>query len=458
MHLSRGNFNLRRTRRNNPTRMAVYIVVIMGCLYLLSQVRNEAIQPLFVPTATATRSPTAYGEQAQAQFSAGQLKAAIDSYNSALELEPTRADYWIQLARIQVYASQAEEGVESARNALLIDPENSTAHAVHALALDWTEKYDEAADAAVRAIQLDPNNALAHAYYSEILVDTQRYAQARDEAKAALQIDPNSMDAYRAWGFYLESTGNYEEAIQAYQSAIKINPNLPFLFMKVGVLFRRLQQYDTSIEYFRRASSLDTDDIGPYLSISRTYFQMGEYGRSSQYLESALEIEPTNATVHGQLGQVYFKALNYENAILELGCAVDGCQWQDGVVLNVNTTLANLGCQANGKCNSLISDNTKPAYTVEPISLNESTLEIYYTYSSVLAALTDVAKQKPYCQRARPLFAQLRQYVQQSNLEGNAFVFDIVQENENICAIAESLALGTPLPANTAASTETPGP
>lgn len=456
MYLSRGNFNLRRTRRNSPTRMTIYIVIIMGCLYLLSLDAAGKINKPFIPTPTATRSPAAYGEQALAQFSAGQLKAAIESYQSALELEPTRADYWIQLARIQVYASQAGEGVNSAKNAILREPENSTAHAILALALDWTEKYDDAADAAVRAIQLDPNNALAHAYYSEILTDTQHYAQARDEGKAALQLDSNSMDAYRTWGYYLESTGNYEEAIQAYQSAIKINPNLPFLFMKVGVLFRRLQQYDTAIEYFRRASSLNTNDIGPYISISRTYFQMGEYGRASQYLESALEIEPTNAAVHGQLGEVYNKALNFETAIVELGCAVDGCQWQNGVVLKVNTSLANLGCQADGKCDSLISDNTKPEVTIAPMPLDETTLEVYYTYSSVLAALTDVAKQKPYCQRARPLFAQIRQYVQQSNPEANAFVVDIIQENENICAIADSVALGTPPP--TAAATPTGKP
>lgn len=458
MHLNRGHFNLRRTRHNSPTRMAIYIILIAGCLYLLGQDAAGKLPKIGVPTPTATRSPAAYGEQAQAQFSAGQLKAAIASYQSATELEPKRADYWIQLSRVQVYAGQAEDGVESAETAILIDPQNSTAHAVYALALDWVEKYDEAADAAVRAIQLDPNNALAHAYYSEVLTDTQRFAQARDEANAALQLDPDSMDAYRVWGYYLESTANYEEAIQAYQSAIKINPNLPFLFMKVGVLFRRLQQYDTSIEYFRRASSLDTDDIGPYLSISRTYFQMGELGRASQYLESALEIEPTNAAVHGQLGQVYFKSLNYETAIVELGCAVDGCLWQDGVVLKVNTGLANMGCQADGKCNSLISDSTKQVFTVEPVSLNESTLEIYYTYSSVLAALTDVAKQKPYCQRARPLFAQIRQYVQQSDPEANAFVFDILQENENICIIADSIALGTPLPTNTAVPAGTPSP
>lgn len=444
MYLNRGDFNLRRTRRNNMNRVALYIVLIMAGLYVLNLDRQGKIDKPFLPTATATRSPASYSEEAQAQFSAGRLKEAIAAYQNAIELDPTRVDYWIQLARIQVYADHPADGLESASRAVLIAPENSTAHAVHALALDWaasqaakeedkSKGYSDAGDAAVRAIQLDPNNALAHAYYAEVLVDLQRYAQARDEAKQALQLDPNSMDAYRVYGYYLESTANYEEAIQAYQSAIKINPNLPFLFMQAGVNFRILQQYDTAIEYFRRASSINSDDINPLLQISKTYFQTGEYGRSSQYLEAALTIDSANANVHGRLGLVYFKALNYESAIIELSCAVDGCTTDK---------------------DTIDDKSGAPVLTIEPLPLNDrSSLEIHYTYSSVLAALSTPTH--PYCNRARPLFQEILAFA-----GDDPVVAGIVQENENICVIAEGTATAAALGggATPAPGTGTPTP
>ncbi|MEK7324151.1 MAG: tetratricopeptide repeat protein [Chloroflexota bacterium] len=452
MYLSRGGFNLRKVRRNNPNRMALYLILIIAGLYVLNLVRAEEVQPLFVPTPTATRNPVSYSEEAETQFSAGQLDKAIEAYQSAIALDPTRVDYHIRLARIQVYAGQPEEAVKTAEKARLLAPENSATHTVLALALDWTGEYEAASDAAVRAIQLDPNNALAHAYYAEILTDLQRYAQARDEAKEALRLDPNSMDAYRVYGYYLETTSNYEEAIEAYKSAVQINPYLPFLYMQIGVNYRAIFEYDLAVQYFQRASAINPDDIGPYLSISRTYFQTGEYGRSSQYLESALEIDPANAAVHGQLGLVYFRSLNYEGAILELGCAVDGCAWRDGDVIRVNTEVVKLGCSFVEKgC----PESDKPEVQVEGLGLEKTSLETYYTYSSVLAALA-VPPEAPYCIRARPLFQQIL-----AQFSDDPIVVGIMQENENVCQIADGKAANpdfvlTPGPTSTLAATPSP--
>jgi tetratricopeptide (TPR) repeat protein len=445
MYLNRGSFNFRRTRRDRLTYVLVYVVAILAGLYIWWQVNIGEITPPMVATPTSTRSPTSYSEEAEKQFSAGQLNDAITAYERATQLDPTRADYWIRLARIQVYADDPESAVTSAQTAILLEPENSTAHAVHALALDWTGNYTDAGDAAVRAIQLDPNNALAYAYYAEILVDQQRWSQARDAARRALELDPNSMDAYRVYGWYLESTSNYEEAIQYYQSAIKINPNLGFLYMQVGVNFRILEQYDLAIQYFQRASAIDPNDIEPYRSISRTYFMIGEYGAAAQYLEEALQIDPVNALIHGDLGKIYFKNLNYENAIVELGCAVKGCSTGEDTVPD---------------------EDNAAVYAIEPLELTSATLETFYIYSSVLAALS--TPEHYYCPEARALFIRIRDWTQLNDPE-NPIVFSILDENENVCQISDATATAarlagdfTPAPTGTllpgGRGTPTPSP
>jgi tetratricopeptide (TPR) repeat protein len=448
MYLNRGSFNFRRTRRDRLMYVLVYVVAILAGLYLWWQVNVGVITPPGIATATSTRSPTSYSEEAEKQFSAGRLREAIAAYQEAIKRDPKRVDYWIQLARIQVYADQSEDAVETAQSAILLEPENSTAHAVHALALDWSGNYTDAGDAVVRAIQLDSNNALAHAYYAEILVDQQRWSQARDAVNRALQLDPNSMDAYRVFGYYLEATSNYEEAIEQYKAAIKINPNLGFLYMQVGVNYRILEQYDLAIQYFQRASAIDPNDIEPYRSISRTYFQIGEYGAAAQYLEEALQIDPVNALIHGDLGKIYFKSLNYENAIIELGCAIKGCSTLQDTVPD---------------------DEGAAEYPIEPLELNGATLETYYIYSSVLAAMS-TTPDTIYCPEARQLFIQIRDWTQLNDPE-NPIVFNILDENENICQIADATATAfflaggktsTPAPTDTPApgalATLTPGP
>ncbi len=426
MYLNKGSFHIRRQRRDRLFFVALYVALILGGLYLNSLIGvDNVINPLNVPTATATRSPQSYSEEGEKQFSAGQLDKAIDAYTRATEQDPKAIENWIRLARIQVYAQRPEDAVQSAERAVFIDPNNSTAHAVHALALDWTGDYASAGDAAQRAITLDSNNALAHAYYAEILVDQQRYAQARDEADLALSLDPNSMDVYRAYGYFMEATSNYEEAIQYYQSALKINPNLGFLYMKIGVMFRTLgakaqtdeeleRYFQLSIEYFQRASSINPNDTAPYISIAVTYTQWGQYAVAAQYLEEALKIDPANADVHGELGKVYFRNLNYESAVIELGCAIDGCSTADDTVDD---------------------EEGAPVYQIEPLELDAGNIDTFYIYSSVLAALS--TKEHPYCQTARPLMTRISAWLQQNDPE-NDIVLGILQENENICVIADA--------------------
>ena len=401
MYLDRGKFTFKKKRRDRPGRIVVYVILIAIGIFVLRQRQNEAISPPFVPTPTATRSAVSFAREAEAHFSSGKLESAITAYGQATYSDPTNPDNWIALARLQVYANRPEDALESADTAVLIDEKNSMAHAVRALALDWLGELDEAAVAAVRAIQLDGNNALAHAYYAEILTDINRYAQAGDEARLAINLNPNSMDAHRVYGYYLENVAAYEEAIAEYQTAAIINPNLAMLYMRLGLNYRVLGDYDTAIEYFQRASALDPNDVMPYLSISRSYFQVGEYSRSSQYLDRALELETENSDVYGRLGLVEFKALNYESATIDLGCAVEGCT------------------------------HPETGAVVEGLPLDRHTLEYYYTYGSVLAAYL-------HCDRAMTILIQVSAYTPDDQV-----VQDIVQENANICATAEASSAQT---------------
>ncbi len=402
MYLGRGKFTFKKKRRDRPGHIVVYLILIAIGIFFVRQQQTEAISPPFVPTPTATRSAVSFAREAEAHFSSGKLERAIASYMQATRSDPTNPDYWIALARLQVYANLPKDALESADTAVFIEVENSMAHAVRALALDWLGEFDEAAVTAARAIQLDGNNALAHAYYAEILTDISRYAQAGDEARLAINLNPNSMDVHRVYGYYLENVAAYEKAIDEYHTAATINPNMAMLYMRLGLNYRVLGDYDTAIEYFQRASALDPNDVMPYLSISRTYFQIGEYNRSSEYLERALELEPANADVYGRLGLVEFKALNYESATIDLGCAVEGCTHPE-----------------TGK-------------VVEGLALGRHTLEYYYTYASVLAAYL-------HCDRAMTILIQVSAYAPEDEI-----VQGIVQENANICATAEAAGAQPP--------------
>src|SRR5512144_2246375 len=180
-----------RRPQSNIYRMFLWVVMILGGVWMLQQMDKGEIKPLFQATATPTRSIESYLLEGDADFQAGNLNAAILSYQEALKMNPNDAQTWWKLARIQTYSSaflitnpekqqRLQEALESANKAVALAPEDSTAHAIRALALDWNansafrsdkEVQDFLAQAdqeALIAQQKDSSNTLALVYYAEI--------------------------------------------------------------------------------------------------------------------------------------------------------------------------------------------------------------------------------------------------------------------------------------------------
>jgi len=356
MHLSGSHLRLHKSgRHSRPQRIILFLGLIAGGLFLISLRQQGKVQPLFIPTPTATRTSRSWAEEGEAQFSAGKLKEAIAAYGKATEVDTQNVDDWVALARIQIYAQQYPEALKNAQTALLVAPNSAKSKAIYAWALDWNGKLDEAQAAAVQAIALDSNYAPAHAYYSEILNDGQKWQQGANEAELALSLDPTSLDAHRAMGYANESVGNYEGAIESYKNALAINPNLITLYISIGKNYRATGDSEKAVFYFSKANAIDPENIEPYLAISRTYYQIDEFGTAAQYLQSALERDPANPDIHGRLGLIYFHAKNYEGAEPELVLAVFGGSTQSGI-------------------------------KVSRLELNDSSKEYYYTLGNLWAA------------------------------------------------------------------------
>lgn len=430
----------------NPYRIFILLILIMGGIWLIRQVELGNITRPFTPTPTPTRVAQSYALEGDAQFEAGKLDAAITAYQEATRVDPTNAEVWAKLARIQNYSSsllttddqqrdRRQEALASINKAVDLAPDDSTVHAIRAFVLNWNANAtlfgeDQAADylleaeqEAVRALQLDNQNTLALAFYAEILVDEQKWSQAEQYIIQAVEKDDTLMDIHRVYAYVLESLGQYNQAIQEYDKALAISPNLTFLHLRAGANYRRLafgsnndetrrQLYEKSLEYFAKAARLNEQlgikDPIPYLSIAKTYSQEGEYFIAARNVQKALEIDPANPDIYGQLGIVYFKSRNYEGSIPAFKCAIHGCTAEES-------------CDGRGGC----GPNDVPAEVIG-LELSGSTVVYYYTYGSVLAALS--RPQENYCEEAMDIMAEVK-----AEYSGDRDIMGIVQAGESIC-------------------------
>jgi tetratricopeptide (TPR) repeat protein len=456
--------------------MFLWVVMLLGGVWILQQVNRGEIQPLFLPTPLPTRAPASYLEEGDAHFTAGNLTAAILAYQEALRLNPNDAQTWAKLARIQTYSSaflitndekkaRLREALDSATKAVELAPEDSMARAIRAFTLDWNangafhtaeEVQDfliEAENEAQIAQRLDNQNPLALAYFAEILVDQNKWNQAEIIIQQALDIPESTqwMDVYRVSGYVQETLGHYNLAISEYEKAIAIERNFTFLYSRIGANYRRLALdvattqgeeaarpvYEQSLEYFDRVvrinEQLGVKDPLPHLSIARTYSQLGEFFIAARNVQTALEYEPTNADIYGQLGVIYFRSRNYEGSIFSLECAIYGCSGENS-------------CLGRGleRCFPDLGENP---VDVQGLAISPNTIVYYYIYGSVQAALSRARDNR--CDKAYKAFDEVMAELEANAddyVDGRETIISIVEAGEEICASLES---GTPLPDTT---------
>ena len=450
-----------RKPQSNIYRMFIYVVMLLGAVWLLQQVSRGDIKPLLQPTPVPTRTFTSYLEEAEANAKAGSMNAAILAYKEALKLNPNDAKTWAELARIQTYSStllitnpekkdRLAEALDSATKAVGLAPQDSTVRAIRAFTLDWnansffhtTEEVQkflqEAEQEALIAQQLDNTNTKALAYYAEILIDQQRWDQAELIMQQVFERPDADqlMDAHRINAYLLETLGQYNRAIAEYEKAITIDPNFTFLYLRIGANYRRLASeiqnpetarpvYEQSLEYFDRAVKINEQigvkDPGPHLSIARTYSQLGEFFIAARNVQKALEYEPTNADIYGQLGIIYFRSRNYEGSIFSLKCAIRGCSGEDS-------------CKGRGleRCFPDLGEN--PA-NISGLSLEPNTIVYYYTYGSVLAALSRPKDNR--CGEALQVMQEVRDELDarpEAYADGRGTIISIAEAAEEICS------------------------
>jgi tetratricopeptide (TPR) repeat protein len=467
--------------------MFVWVMMMLGGIWLIQQVTTGQIKPLFEPTLTPTRSVQSLLMEGDADFSAGNLNSAITSYQQVVDVDPNDAKTWADLARIQTYSSaflitdadikaRLLQALDSARKAVALAPDDSRAHAILAFTLDWNanpaiykddrrqvDKFlAEAEQESLTALQKDNSDTLALAYYAEVLLDQQKWPEAQQNINQALTHEDADqiMDVHRINAAVLEGQAQYNLAISEYEKAIAIEPNFTFLYLREGANYRILAYnisdpkaarpvYEKSLEYFDKAARINEQigvkDPTPYLSISRTYSQLGEFFAAARNVQKALSFEPTNADIYGQLGIVYFRSRNYEGSRDTLKCALRGCSGEDS-------------CIGRGldKCYPDLGENPVQI-TGLPISPN--TIVYYYTYGSVLSALSRRADNR--CGDAMKVFGEIRTELNtnpDAYADGKQTILTIVQAGEDICqSLANDSVTTSSVPGEAVTSTPEAG-
>jgi len=341
MYLKGSKLSLNKKRHKPNGWLIFFLVAGIGLLLYFNIVVVPVMNPLFVPTPTATRDPQSYIEEADQLSNEGKYLQAVEVYQGAINANPTNIQNYLKIARLQIYINQLEQAQVNAQNAILLDNTNSTAFALLGWSKGFQQEYLAGEADLQKAIELDMNSGLAHAIYAYILGmrveagmdEIGTIDRAREESRTALALEPNLLEAHWARGYILEITGNYEEAVDEFETAVSLNPNIARVYIALGRNQINTQELDQAVFNFTKAYSLNPTDPNPNLFISRIYSMLGEWEKGIQYGTAALRDGPSDPILYANLGTLYYRKGQYNQAAEYLDLAVRGGANSDGVVV-----------------------------------------------------------------------------------------------------------------------------
>lgn len=145
-------------------------------------------------------NPALLAELGNALAHTGDLGAAQEAFQAAVELEPRNADYWRLLAFFSArYEHLVEQvGLPGARQAVALEPNNPANLDMLGQVLLLLEDFASAERFFQRAVQADQTYAPAHVHLGLIYILGEERGQAYDIWTQVLELDPDSPAAEQA--------------------------------------------------------------------------------------------------------------------------------------------------------------------------------------------------------------------------------------------------------------------
>ena len=168
-----------------------------------------------------------YNNLATAYRERGDLRRAIELYETALTLDENYAQAHSNLGSALAAGGETERAIGHYRRAIATDPDTGDLRFNYGNALLAANRYAEAAEQFRFAVEAWPEDAEAHNNLGIALASADRMAEAAAAFREAVRLDPAGARAHRNLGIALEELGDALEAQRHYAEAQRLEAAAP---------------------------------------------------------------------------------------------------------------------------------------------------------------------------------------------------------------------------------------
>jgi len=254
----------------------------------------------------------------------GDVTAADQAFNSALELDPKSAGAHLGLAQVADIRGNQERATSHYAKARELAPSNADVEALWGAYLNSRKRYAEAEAALKKAVGFEPTAVDPHVFLGDLyLASLDRPKEAAAEYRTATKLEPANAGAHYGLGLSLQASGDLAGAERSLSEAGRLDPKNPLVFMALGRLRGTQGQYAQALEALDTAIKLHPAFAAAHIERGRVLAAMGSDARALEAFEAALKANPKLADPQAEIGMLYQRQKRWAEAERAYRAAVD---------------------------------------------------------------------------------------------------------------------------------------
>lgn len=155
----------------------------------------------------------------------GNYKQALESYNTAVNMNPNISDFYRKRGFVKYNLSDYEGALADCDAAINFNPDSSRSHNLKGNVLGKLEKNEEALTCYERAVAIDPDYTSAYSNIANTLSKLGRETEALSLLNQIIERHPEHINAYRIRGWVKQKLKDYEGAVNDYDCVLAKIPN-----------------------------------------------------------------------------------------------------------------------------------------------------------------------------------------------------------------------------------------
>lgn len=222
---------------------------------------------------------------------------ALLNYEKVLQLDPLRANAWINKGKISFNHKNYVQAILDFRKAIKLEPNDVDTHFILAKTYFFTNNIPQAIQSYSRVTELQSGNFQAWYQLGLSYEKKENYNWATTAFIQCTILNPKFFDAWYHLGTDYYRLWNHLRALKSLNTALILNPTHTGVLKTIGKINYELKQYKLSLKYFTLYLQIHPDDAEVWAHQWNAYYELENLMQAYLSYSRSLGLDGNNKVV-----------------------------------------------------------------------------------------------------------------------------------------------------------------